>query len=142
MKIKIPSEIEIYIHDISDETDPIFKEYGFDIKRDIKKNKLSERDIQRILLDITEFLNNVPIVVALYATTGNQFIAMKMRVKDDNKGKRGGIRVILLLIFDVALHVIPVHLYFKSGKNAKKDLTATEQNRLRNLLDELSKSEN
>lgn len=67
---------------------------------------------------------------------------MKMRVKDDNKGKQGGIRVILLLVFDVALHVIPVHLYFKSGKNAKKDLTATEQNRLRNLLDELSKSEN
>lgn len=81
--------------------------------------------------EFVEFIASSPLAGELIKRTGG---ARKIRWSSgDNKGKRGGVRV----IYYYHDENIPIFLFTVYGKNKKSDITDKEQNILKAIIKEL-----
>lgn len=109
-----------------------FSDYGFNLKKDIKRIGLSKKDTSIIF---KELLNDLYLKkgVLLHATKDFSMQIFKIREKNPlnpKSGKSGGIRVILLHIKEENKY-IAFHMY---SKKHKQNITDVEDNKIKEIL--------
>lgn len=128
MKVINPFDFEELIKQIK-------HEYGFDLRKDLKDNKLHEEDFLMIIQDLHLAMEAIPPNAYTVSADGS-YKVYKTRYKDNNRnnGASGAYRIISMSDGE---KVIPFHLYHKrSGKKPKKDLTEREKKMVKKMIDD------
>lgn len=107
-----------------------FKRLGFDVKRDLKNFKISNKEYQSIILDLSNpkyFLMSKGI---LQKTQDNLTLIKKLYLREQNRC----MRIIALITIEITtnnIYILPFHIYVK---NKKIDLTIMEENIMRKII--------
>ncbi|MBF0579616.1 hypothetical protein IM774_07475 [Erysipelotrichaceae bacterium RD49] len=119
------------------------KEFGFDLKKDIKDTELGQSGYNELMQDLSFDLENCKFGAKLHQHENGTLVAYKIRHKDSNRsiGKSKAYRIIYIVYLTEEIAFI-CHIYHKvSGKKPKSDLSQSEKDNLNALIDALAQQE-
>ncbi|MDY0278743.1 MAG: hypothetical protein RBQ97_11740 [Acholeplasma sp.] len=116
------------------EAEKILSELSFNITKDFRECKLDEIKLRNLILEDGIDKHSNMIGDLLYGT--DEVGIRKIRLsKGNNKGKRGGFRLILLVV-SIKHTAFVIHIY---DKKKKSELTLQEHNNLKKVLKSFNK---
>lgn len=103
--------------------------YGFDLKKDFKKCRLSQDEFFFMLQDLSLLRHHDRVITRI-----NPFEVHKTRHRDETRNINASGAYRLISLSD-GTKIIPFHLYHKtSGKKPKKDLTESEKKTCKKMV--------
>lgn len=135
--IKVELVNTLLYEDLLDE----FKEYEFNLNKDLLNAELSKKDFERILKDSERKISGSDYGDRI--TCEGNVSVYKLRLKDEKRkiGARSGYRFIYLMILGDYNKAIPFHLYCKHvGKKSKDDLSEKEKKNVKKLVSDFNKN--
>lgn len=116
---------------ISSEYHKKFKEYGFDIKKDLKTNKISDAEYFEILVDLSEPILYTKFKGKLDRSENGEIFFRKLYVNFRNKVDLLRVIALVYIMDDDRATVFPFHIYLKSKK---KDLSDSETKKIKAMM--------
>lgn len=107
-----------------------FKKLGFDIRRDLKNFKISNKEYQSIIIDLSNSKYFLMSKGILQKTQDNLTQIKKLYLREQDRS----IRIIALITIESTtnkIYILPFHIYVK---NKKSDLTIMEENIMRKII--------
>ena len=124
-----------------------FKQYGFNVYKDIKNEKLTKTMLNYILEYNTDFIRDLQKSGGfrshiIYKNKHTSVCAIKTRTIDprNNRGKSGGFRIYSLLGAKDGMAII-FHLYPKTGSNREDNIDAKEKTMIKKMIDSIDAGE-
>lgn len=116
------------------------EQFGFNVSKDIRKLKISNKNIDLILLDLLSYLSDRENITHIQTSLDGKFSIIKTRHANpqNNKGKASGFRLISLAIIEDdenAVYVTVFHIYSKDGPKSKANLTHDEKNNCKEMVE-------
>lgn len=116
---------------ISSEYHKKFKEYGFDIKKDLKTNKISDAEYFEILVDLSEPILYTKFKGKLDRSENGEIFFRKLYVNFRNKVDLLRVIALVYIMDDDRATVFPFHIYLKSKK---KNLSDSETKKIKAMM--------
>ena len=116
---------------ITGEYHKIFKEYGFDIKKDLKTNRILDKEYFEILVDLSEPILYTKNKGKLDRSKNGEIFFRKLYVNFRNKVDLLRVIALVYIMDDNRATVFPFHIYLKSKK---KDLLDCETKEIKAMM--------